>query len=134
MIELSLTHIGGALVILGGGLVGLINRGYLRIGKDNDAKPEVKEPDFCPRHDALEEDRKERWGKLNETVSSWDKMAQTLLLENSNRKKDIEQHEKKLEAGDKKFESLETKVHKLDTGITVLLDRSGGVPKDWNER
>jgi hypothetical protein len=135
MIEIGVTHIAGALIVLGGGIVGLIKGGYLRIGKNNGGpKHEVVVSEYCPRHESLEADRKERWQKLDETVAGWDKMAQTMLIENTERKGEIKQHEKRLENGDKKIDTLQSKVHKLDTGITVLLDRSGGVPKDWNER
>lgn len=120
MIELSLTHIGGAIVVLGGGIVGLIKGGYLRIGKNSEnPKHEVVVSEYCPRHESLEADREKRWDKLDQTVAGWDKMAQTLLQDAIERKGEVKVHEKRIDKLDDVVVGINTSLISIAKDVAV---------------
>ena len=116
MIELSLTHIGGALIVLGGGLVGLIRGGYLKIGKNSGKAEDAK---YCPKHELLEADRVKRWDKFGETVAGWDKMAQTLLSDAIERKGEVKTHEKRIDKLDEVVVGINTSLTSIAKDVAV---------------
>ena len=143
MIELGLKEIGGALIVMGGGIIGLIKGGYLKIGKENGAKakPVVE---YCPRHELLEEDRKERWQKLDETVASWDKLQQLMVLENAARKSENEAQEKRLNHLDDTIVDISNSLKSIEKDVAVneatmvqreqfITDTMKTIVTDWKE-
>lgn len=123
------------------GVLGLIKSGLLKvsIGKNgngnNKSSKDLFSPDDCnKKHDKLDSNRTERWKKLDETIAGWDRINQTLVLENQARKIENQNQAAQLREGTDKFEKIQDQVHKLDKGITLLLDRTGGVPKNWEDK
>ena len=152
--QLSPAEIGGA---ISSGIVAvgiLIRQGLLRIsigkngvtpkngidgingkngapGKDSNSS---FNPEDCKKiHEQLSIDREKRWSKLDETIHAWDKINQTLILENQARKMENVQQAEQLKEGKQEFKEIRKDMGKFETGLTVLLERTGGTPKDWHK-
>jgi len=117
-IVIGVTEIAGVLTAVGLGIVGLIKSGHIKVGKNNDNGSKSKDFNLSTCEKKHE--------KLDETIMAWDKMAQTMILEQQDHKSTLKVHKEKLEEGSARMDKMQKEINSVDKGVAILLDRSGG--------